>query len=278
MGFILTLAYYLSQAPKRDITLWETSIKADDSVKRSQKKQEKKLRKIRRLRKKSKGRRRVALEVLEQRQREKIIAIRKDFDELVLETRQQRSSEYLEKCFAVVKNERASGQNDNLRIQLNQLRSSADNMIAELKSERDGLECFNSRLESKITELELIIKDLEKQIEHETIETKGAKTSRRKYVKGWNYTRKNLLEVLDGSDSDCSKIENVKGMLMGLSKHNRYTSIDAAIAALKRHEKEMDPRAEEIADRVREVKRLDRGRVFIEGYLKGHEDGKVKCW
>lgn len=94
----------------------------------------------------------------------------------------------------------------------------------------------------------------------------------------WKFTRKTLLGVLDGSDPECSKIEKVRGMLMGLSKHDKYTSIDAAVAALKRHEKEMDPRAEEIADRVREAKRLDRGRVFVEGYLKGCEDGKVKCW
>ena len=40
----------------------------------------------------------------------------------------------------------------------------------------------------------------------------------------------------------------------------------------------MDPRAEAIADRVREATRLDRGQVFVMGYLKGHKDGPVQCW
>ena len=65
---------------------------------------------------------------------------------------------------------------------------------------------------------------------------------------------------------------------MGLSKHDKYTSVDAAVEALKRHEREMNPRAEEIASRIREATRLDSGRVFVRGYLKGYENGRVKCW
>ena len=92
----------------------------------------------------------------------------------------------------------------------------------------------------------------------------------------WKFTRKILLGLLVGSDSERAKMEKVRGMLMGLSKHDKYTSVDAAVEALKRHEREMDPRAEKIANRVREATRLDRGRVFVKGYLKGYEDGRVK--
>ena len=274
MGFLLTLAYYLSQAPKRDITLWETVIKADDAAKRSKKKAEKKLRKIRILRRKSKGRRRVALEFLEQRQREKITAIRKDFDKLALETRQKRYIEHLEKCNAVVDYQRASGENDNLRNQLDELQSSSDSMIAGLKKQRSNLEIHIWKLETDATKRELTIKELETKIEYEKIETEGAQTSQRIYVKDWQLTRGNLLDVLDGSEPDCAKVDKVRGMLMLSSKYDRYTSVDAAYKALKRHEEKMDPRAEEIADRVREAKRLDRGRVLVSGYIKGYQDGK----
>ncbi|KAG7010141.1 hypothetical protein G7Y79_00001g004130 [Physcia stellaris] len=276
MGFLLTLAYYLSQAPKRDITLWETVIKADDAAKRSNKKAEKKLRKMRILRRKSNGRRRVALEVLEQRQREKITAIRKDFDELVRKTDQQLWNEHMERCKAVVKHDRASAQNDNLRNQLDELQSSSDSIIAELKKQSYNLGVHNWKLETDATKRELTIKELETKIQRGIIETEGAKSSQSQYVKDWQLTRLNLLDVLDGSDPDCAKVDKVRGMLMLISKYDRYTSVDTAYKALKRHEAEMDPRAEEIADRVREAKRLDRGRVFVRGYLKGYEKGKKK--
>lgn len=275
--FLLTLASYLSQAPKRDITAWEALIKADDPAKRSQQKEEKKLRKIQRLRKKAKGRRRVDLEVLEQRQREKIQAIREDYDKLVRETYEQLSSESRQKHFAAEDYKRACGQIADLRNQLDRIHVSTGKMTAQLKKEQSMVKFAHSRLESRVIELESKIKELETDIKHEIIEKEGEQASREEYIKAWKYTRYTMLDVCKGSDTESFKLKQLEYLLMGLTEPN-YTLVNAAAEDPRRHAQMVDPRAEEIANRVREAARLDRGRVFVNGYLKGIEHGRLICW
>ena len=146
----------------------------------------------------------MALEILEQRQRKYIKLFREFYDKLVL----QRSVESRQTKIAVEDQDRALRVVDYLHTQLDQLRESTDDTIAQLEREKSGLESNIEKLASWLNEADVNLR-------REKFETADERTIRENYIKDWTHTRQNLLGVIDGTDPDRSKIIMLREILLG---------------------------------------------------------------